>query len=212
VRHCKWADEVIDQAPWVIDDEFLTQYRVDFVAHDAIPYISEGYDDVYGLVKRLGKFLETKRTEGISTSDLIMAIVKDYDTYVMRNLQRGYTKSQLNVGTTWEVRALAHEKKKKLDEQLKITKSQWEDFGEAAKAFVLEFNPLWLIQREKLENGKKQFIFSPDNYATHLKLVPEKTGGLIHHSMGLMLALTTTTLQMISYFNPLTYCRRSKYK
>jgi len=175
--------------------------------------VSEGYDDVYGQVKRLGKFLETKRTEGISTSDLIMAIVKDYDSYVMRNLQRGYTKSQLNVGTTWEVRAIAHEKKKKLAEQLKATKSQWEDFGEAAKAFVLEFNPMWLVQqREKLHDGKKQFIFTPDNYAHHLKLVPSKTEGLIHHSVGLAFAVMRTSFQVLSYFNPFSYCRRSKYK
>jgi hypothetical protein len=31
---------------------------------------------VYGFVKQLGKFKETKRTEGVSTSDLILRIIK----------------------------------------------------------------------------------------------------------------------------------------
>ena len=33
-------------------------------------------DDVYGFVTQLGKFKETKRTEGVSTSDLILRIIK----------------------------------------------------------------------------------------------------------------------------------------
>jgi len=48
-------------------------------------------------VKSIGKFKETKRTDGISTSDIIMRILKDYNQYVMRNLARGYTRKDLGV-------------------------------------------------------------------------------------------------------------------
>ena len=62
-----------------------------------MPYKSAGADDIYKEVKELGKFVATQRTEGISTSDLIARVVKDYDMYVRRNLARGYTAKELNV-------------------------------------------------------------------------------------------------------------------
>ncbi len=97
--HCKWVDQVIPNAPWVITQEFLDQHQIDYVAHDDIPYRSAEMDDVYAFVKKQGRFLPTRRTEGISTTDLITRIVKDYDTYVRRNLERGIPITEMNVST-----------------------------------------------------------------------------------------------------------------
>ncbi|KAG9454410.1 hypothetical protein H6P81_007314 [Aristolochia fimbriata] len=99
LRHCKWVDEVIPDAPWVITPEFIEKHQIDFVAHDSLPYADAtgAGKDVYEFVKAVGKFKETKRTEGISTSDVIMRILKDYNQYVMRNLARGYTRKDLGV-------------------------------------------------------------------------------------------------------------------
>ncbi|KAJ6802111.1 choline-phosphate cytidylyltransferase 2 [Iris pallida] len=99
LRHCKWVDEVIPNAPWVVTKEFLDKHNIDYVAHDSLPYAdtSGAGKDVYEFVKAIGKFKETKRTDGISTSDLIMRMLKDYNDYVMRNLARGYTRKDLGV-------------------------------------------------------------------------------------------------------------------
>ena len=99
LRHCRYVDEVITDAPWQLTDEFLNKHKIDLIAHDDIPNgTNDGTEDVYAPIKARGMFLTTQRTDGISTSDLICRIVKDYDVYVRRNLQRGYTAHDLNVG------------------------------------------------------------------------------------------------------------------
>ena len=38
VRHCKWVDEVIPNCPWIVTPDFLEKHRIDYVAHDDLPY------------------------------------------------------------------------------------------------------------------------------------------------------------------------------
>ncbi|KAI9251593.1 hypothetical protein BY458DRAFT_523700 [Sporodiniella umbellata] len=102
VAHCKWVDEVIPDAPWIVNQEFLDKYRIDYVAHDAEPYQSTESGDVYAFAKAQGRFLPTQRTGGISTSDLITRIVRDYDAYLRRNLERGVTAKELNISSLKE--------------------------------------------------------------------------------------------------------------
>ncbi|SAL97362.1 hypothetical protein [Absidia glauca] len=97
LRHIKWVDEVIEDAPWTITQAFIDQHQIDYVAHDAEPYGSSDSGDVYSFVKTQGKFLPTQRTDGISTSDLITRIVRDYDAYLRRNLERGVSAKDLNI-------------------------------------------------------------------------------------------------------------------
>eukprot|EP00878_Enallax_costatus_P001708 GHUV01001863.1.p1 GENE.GHUV01001863.1~~GHUV01001863.1.p1 ORF type:complete len:391 (+),score=128.30 GHUV01001863.1:440-1612(+) len=120
VRHCKWVDEVVKDAPWVITKEFLDQHNIDYVAHDDLPYADNSgqADDIYGPVKAMGKFKATKRTEGVSTSDLILRILKDYNEYVLRNLSRGYSRKDLGVSLFKEQRIRASHNIKKLSQRI----------------------------------------------------------------------------------------------
>lgn len=97
LKHCKWVDEVIADAPWCVTTSFLLKHRIDYVAHDDLPYASLDSDDIYKPIKERGMFLTTQRTDGISTSDIITKIIRDYDKYLMRNFARGATRKELNV-------------------------------------------------------------------------------------------------------------------
>lgn len=121
LRHCKWVDEIIRDAPWVVDAEFLTKHNIDFVAHDDLPYsdaTGQG-DDIYEFVKKEGKFRAIKRTEGISTSEIILRIIRDYNDFVLRSLARGYTRKDMNVSLFREKRIRATQNWKKMNERFR---------------------------------------------------------------------------------------------
>ncbi|KAL3311166.1 hypothetical protein Ciccas_010256 [Cichlidogyrus casuarinus] len=97
LRHCRYVDEVLTDAPWSYGLDFLTEHKIDFVAHDDIPYGTPDTEDVYKFVKDKDMFLATRRSEGISTTDVITRIIKDYDMYLKRNLDRGIEPEDLNI-------------------------------------------------------------------------------------------------------------------
>lgn len=75
VRHCKWVDEVIEDCPWIVTADFLEKHKIDYVAHDDLPYGADEGDDIYGPIKEKGMFLVTQRTEGLSTTGIITKYV-----------------------------------------------------------------------------------------------------------------------------------------
>lgn len=210
LKHFKWVDQVVPNSPWIITQEFLDQHQIDFVAHDAIPYVSADSEDVYAFVKSQGKFLETQRTDGISTSDIINTIVTQYDDFVERNLDRGYTKEQLNVGKTWEARKAFHDKEKQLKERVNVTKNELKESRTAVELFVKQFNLRHGLVQD--DNSNRRY-FTPVKYFEHLQSsLPESGEGIVHHAWELSKTLFKTYLSVVSYFNPLSYCRSSKKK
>lgn len=131
VRHCRWVDEVVEGAPWTITPAFVKRHRIDFVCHDDTPYptAADGSGDIYGWLKRDGRFIATKRTSAISTSDLITRVLRDYDAYVQRNLERGVPADQLNLSTMrrrqWQVRQLGNRIRSEWQKQEDTVKDNW---------------------------------------------------------------------------------------
>ncbi|CAL8119049.1 unnamed protein product [Orchesella dallaii] len=146
VRHCRYVDEVVRDAPWQLDDEFTAKHKIDFVAHDEEPYTTGSGEDVYAFLKQKGMFVATQRTEGVSTSDIVARIVKDYDVYVRRNLERGYSAKELNVG-------FINEKKFKLQTKMDSLKTRGkrvlENFQEKREGIL-----------HKWEDKSREFIHS----------------------------------------------------
>lgn len=153
LKHCRWVDEVISDAPWCVTTEFLEKHKIDYVAHDDLPYASADSDDIYRPIKERGMFLTTQRTDGISTSDIITKIIRDYDKYLMRNFARGATRKELNV--SWL-------KKNELD----------------FKKHVNDFRTYWMRNKTNINNVSKDLYFEVREYLRGKKL----EGGLMNFS------------------------------
>uniref|UniRef100_A0A0X3QBY4 ethanolamine-phosphate cytidylyltransferase n=1 Tax=Schistocephalus solidus TaxID=70667 RepID=A0A0X3QBY4_SCHSO len=67
----KWVDQVVKDAPYVTQLDVLERHNCNFCVHgDDLTTTADGLD-TYALVKGAGKYVEVKRTEGISTTDLL---------------------------------------------------------------------------------------------------------------------------------------------
>ncbi|PVH94646.1 hypothetical protein DM02DRAFT_183987 [Periconia macrospinosa] len=141
VRHCKWVDEVIEDCPWIVTTEFLEQHKLDYVAHDDLPYGADEGDDIYGPIKEKGMFLVTQRTEGLSTTGIITKIVRDYDQYIDRQLKRGTSRKELNV--SWLKKNELDFKRNMADLRDSI-KSNWATTGQE---LTKDFRQFWQSSR-----------------------------------------------------------------
>ena len=102
VRQCRYVDEVICPMPWVFDMEFLRKHNIDFVARNDEPYPMGDIPDIFKPIKDAGVFLHVVRTEGVSTSDYIARVISEYDSFLQRNLSRGYSREELGITYLYE--------------------------------------------------------------------------------------------------------------
>lgn len=68
--------KVVRDAPWELNDEFITEHKIDFVAHDDYPYMTEDGHDAYGALKAKGMFVATQRTEGSVNTPIAYGLQK----------------------------------------------------------------------------------------------------------------------------------------
>ncbi|CAI6004748.1 unnamed protein product [Closterium sp. NIES-65] len=75
VREVKWVDEVVVGTPYCITPAFMhrlfTHHRVDFIIHGDDPCLLPDGSDAYAEAKQAGRYLEVRRTEGISSTDIV---------------------------------------------------------------------------------------------------------------------------------------------
>lgn len=68
---CKWADEVVPNMPYDPTIELLDQLNCSHVAHGDDIIFKEDGSNVYSEFMDVGRFLMFKRTEGISSTDIV---------------------------------------------------------------------------------------------------------------------------------------------
>uniref|UniRef100_A0A7N0RAN2 Ethanolamine-phosphate cytidylyltransferase n=1 Tax=Kalanchoe fedtschenkoi TaxID=63787 RepID=A0A7N0RAN2_KALFE len=75
VKAVKWVDEVIPDAPYAITEEFMKklfdEYSIDYIIHGDDPCILPDGSDAYALAKKAGRYRQIKRTEGVSSTDIV---------------------------------------------------------------------------------------------------------------------------------------------
>lgn len=75
VESVKWVDEVLLGVPYDLTPEFLEElfqkHKIDYVIHGDDPCLLPDGTDAYAYAKKSGRFRMIKRTEGVSTTDIV---------------------------------------------------------------------------------------------------------------------------------------------
>lgn len=158
VRMCRYVDLVICPAPWVVTQEFLKLHRIDFVANEGDPYPMGDIPDIYKPLKDSGKFIAIPRSPGVSTSGFITRIIYYYDLYLQRNLERGYSRHDLNITFLKE-------------KQLEVRKHV-----EGVQKTIYEYGEAFLQHFYKPISDKISSFVSPDTSPVHLTRFSDDEG------------------------------------
>ena len=91
VRHCRWVDEIIPDAPWAVDDQFIHDRKFDYMALDEGMSVNpacdkfrlKGYDNLKKIgacdiktafdapdISVIGRIIPTRRTAGVSVAQV----------------------------------------------------------------------------------------------------------------------------------------------
>ena len=71
VRAIKWVDEVVEGSPYTANLETLDQHNCQFCVHGDDISVDANGTDVYHIVKEAGRYKDVKRTQGVSTTNLV---------------------------------------------------------------------------------------------------------------------------------------------
>ncbi|XP_065881341.1 ethanolamine-phosphate cytidylyltransferase-like [Euphorbia lathyris] len=86
VSGLKWVDEVIPSAPYAITEQFMktlfNEHKIDYIIHGDDPCLLPDGSDAYALAKRAGRYKQIKRTEGVSSTDIVGRILLANDSKV----------------------------------------------------------------------------------------------------------------------------------
>ena len=75
VPSVKWVDDTVPDGPYTITEKFMKklfdEYNIDYTIHGDDPCFLPDGIDAYALAKMAGRYKQIKRTEGVSTTDIV---------------------------------------------------------------------------------------------------------------------------------------------
>eukprot|EP00210_Caulerpa_lentillifera_P007503 g7169.t1 len=101
----KWVDEVQVGVPYELTPSFTNElfkkHRIDYVVHGDDPCLLPDGTDAYAYAKKLGRFKMIKRTEGVSTTDIVgrMLTCTRVNSFICDEKERRELSKQFSSGT-----------------------------------------------------------------------------------------------------------------
>ncbi|KAJ7155475.1 cholinephosphate cytidylyltransferase [Mycena crocata] len=84
VRHCRWVDEVVSDAPCTLEASFLARHKIDYVSIEEGATVDPSYDKLrlkgYDEMKRNGIVIFTRRTSGVTVVSLPRSPASEMET------------------------------------------------------------------------------------------------------------------------------------
>lgn len=115
LRACKWVDEVHEDTEYTVSVDTLDRYNCQYYAHGDDPVYGADGTDMCALLSSVGRFKMFKRTEGVSTTDIVgklLLLTKD-NSAQGRKRTGSFDKPMLSSEYVKEVRRIEKEESKK---------------------------------------------------------------------------------------------------
>ncbi len=75
VAGCRYVDEVLPNAPWITDRDWIEKHNIHLVVHGS-DYSQEDLNDIYAVPIEMGILRTVFYTPGISTTEIIRRIIE----------------------------------------------------------------------------------------------------------------------------------------
>lgn len=88
VLACKYVNEVVIGAPYVVTDELMKQMNIHVVCHGQTPIRYQYNEDPYAIPKKLNKFVQIDSGNDMTTAKIVDRIINNRLKYVERNQRK----------------------------------------------------------------------------------------------------------------------------
>ncbi|UKK01551.2 CTP:phosphorylcholine cytidylyltransferase [Theileria orientalis] len=97
LEHIRWVDEIVPNCPFDLTTEFVTNHRIDYVCLNKDPSVNTS-SPVWNELRRTNRVLNIPKTVSMCTSMLMLSILRNYELYIQRSLDRGVGRRELRLG------------------------------------------------------------------------------------------------------------------